>query len=211
MIGKLRGIVDTVGADHAIIDAGGVGYEVACSSRTLAALPPPGESVTLSIETHVREDSIKLYGFLTQAERGWFRLLQSVQGVGAKVALSILSALDIGQLASAIALQDKSMVTRAPGVGPKVALRIVNELKDKAPPLAIAAAAASESSAAAAVNGGKAAAPALLPMAEAVSALVNLGYAPMQANAAVAAAIQKGGEAPQTETLIRLSLKELGR
>src|SRR5215475_707022 len=144
MIGKLRGIVDTIGADHAIIDAGGVGYEVACSSRTLAALPPPGETVTLSIETHVREDSIKLYGFLTQAERGWFRLLQSVQGVGAKVALSILSTLDIGQLASAVALQDKAMVTRAPGVGPKVALRIVNELKDKAPPLAFAAPGASE-------------------------------------------------------------------
>jgi holliday junction DNA helicase RuvA len=210
MIGKLRGIVDTVGADHAIIDAGGVGYEVACSSRTLAALPQPGESVTLSIETHVREDSIKLYGFLTQAERGWFRLLQSVQGVGAKVALSILSTLDTGQLASAIALQDKSVVTRAPGVGPKVALRIVNELRDKAPPLAISAAAASEAPAAQ-LNGVKAAAPAVLPMAEAISALVNLGYAPIQANAAVAAAAQKAGEAPQTETLIRLSLKELAR
>jgi Holliday junction DNA helicase RuvA len=210
MIGKLRGIVDTVGADHAIIDAGGVGYEVACSSRTLAALPPPGETTTLSIETHVREDAIRLYGFLTQAERGWFRLLQSVQGVGAKVALSVLSTLDIDQLASAVALQDKSMVTRAPGVGPKVALRIVNELKDKAPPLAIAGAAASEPSAAP-LNGVKPAASATLPIAEAVSALVNLGYASLQANAAVAAAMQKAGEAPQTESLIRLSLKELGR
>jgi holliday junction DNA helicase RuvA len=211
MIGKLRGIVDTVGADHAIIDAGGVGYEVACPARTLAALPPPGEPVTLSIETHVREDSIKLYGFLTQAERGWFRLLQSVQGVGAKVALSILGTLDTGQLASAIALQDKSMVTRAPGVGPKVALRIVNELRDKAPLLALPAAGAAPDAAAAPLNGVKAAAPALLPMAEAVSALVNLGYPPIQANAAVANAVQKAGEAPQTETLIRLSLKELGR
>jgi Holliday junction DNA helicase RuvA len=210
MIGKLRGIVDTVAADHAIIDAGGVGYEVACSSRTLAALPPLGEPVTLSIETHVREDSIKLYGFLTQDERGWFRLLQSVQGVGAKVALSILSTLDIGQLASAIALQDRSMVTRAPGVGPKVALRIVNELKDKAPPLTIAAAAASEVPAAT-LNGAKATAPAAVPMSEAVSALVNLGYAPIQASTAVATAMQKAGEAPQTETLIRLSLKELAR
>jgi Holliday junction DNA helicase RuvA len=210
MIGKLRGIVDTVGADHAIIDAGGVGYEVACSARTLAALPPPGEPVTLSIETHVREDSIKLYGFLTQAERGWFRLLQSVQGVGAKVALSILSTLDTGQLASAIALQDKSMVTRAPGVGPKVALRIVNELRDKAPPLVMAATGALESPAAP-LNGVKPAASGALPMAEAVSALVNLGYAPAQANAAVATAMQKAEEAPQTETLIRLSLKELGR
>jgi Holliday junction DNA helicase RuvA len=210
MIGKLRGIVDTIGADHAIIDTGGVGYEVACSSRTLAALPPPGEPVTLSIETHVREDAIKLYGFLTQVERSWFRLLQSVQGVGAKVALSILSTLDTGQLASAIALQDKSMVTRAPGVGPKVALRIVNELKDKAPPLAISAVAGSEVPAAS-LNGAKVTAPAVLPMAEAVSALVNLGYQPIQANAAVAAALQKAGEAPQTETLIRLSLKELAR
>ena len=130
-------MVDAVGADHAIIDVGGVGYEVACSSRTLSALPAPGEAVTLSIETHVREDAIKLYGFLSEAERGWFRLLQSVQGVGAKVALSILSTLDVGQLANAIALQDKSMVSRAPGVGPKVALRIVNELRDKAPPLAL--------------------------------------------------------------------------
>jgi holliday junction DNA helicase RuvA len=210
MIGKLRGIVDTIGADHTIIDAGGVGYEVACSARTLAALPPPGEPVTLSIETHVREDSIKLYGFLTQDERSWFRLLQSVQGVGAKVALSILSTLDTGQLASAIALQDKSLVTRAPGVGPKVALRIVNELRDKAPPLAFPAAAASDAPAAA-LNGIKAAAPVLLPFAEAVSALVNLGYPPIQANAAVANAIQKAGEEPQTATLIRLSLKELGR
>ncbi len=210
MIGKLRGIVDTIGADHAIIDAGGVGYEVACSSRTLAALPQPGEPVTLSIETHVREDAIKLYGFLTQAERGWFRLLQSVQGVGAKVALSILSTLDVSQLASAIALQDKSMVTRAPGVGPKVALRIVNELRDKAPPVAISAAAASEA-VAAPLNGAKPAASAVSPMAEAVSALVNLGYAPIQANAAAASALRKAGETPQTETLIRLSLKELAR
>src|SRR5262249_3632178 len=210
MIGKLRGIVDTIGADHAIIDAGGVGYEVACSSRTLSALPQPGEPVTLSIETHVREDSIKLYGFLTQAERGWFRLLQSVQGVGAKVALSILSTLDTGQLANAIALQDKSLVTRAPGVGPKVALRIVNELKDKAPPLAISAA-ATLAGTGAPVNGAKPAAASVVPVAEAVSALVNLGYAPIQANAAVANAIQKAGEPPQTETLIRLSLKELAQ
>src|SRR6516164_5989992 len=106
MIGKLRGLIDTVSADHAIIDVGGVGYEVACSSRTLSPLPAPGESVSLSIETHVREDAIKLYGFLSDAERGWFRLLQSVQGVGSKVALSILSTLDVGHLANAIALQD---------------------------------------------------------------------------------------------------------
>jgi Holliday junction DNA helicase RuvA len=210
MIGKLRGQVDAVGADHAIIDVGGVGYEVACSSRTLSALPAPGEAVTLSIETHVREDAIKLYGFLTEAERGWFRLLQSVQGVGAKVALSILSTLDVGQLANAIALQDRSMVTRAPGVGPKVALRIVNELKDKAPPLALTTtqvAGQIPSQTSSVKSGGIAPSPA----AEAVSALLNLGYAPLQANAAISAAMSKAGETARTEDLIRLGLKELAR
>lgn len=209
MIGKLRGAVDAVGADHAIIDVGGVGYEVACSSRTLAALPAPGEAVTLSIETHVREDAIKLYGFLTEFERGWFRLLQSVQGVGAKVALSILSTLDIGQLAQAVALQDRAMVTRAPGVGPKVALRIVNELKDKAPPFAINAAGAA-GALASPLNGTKSDA-AISPVAEAISALFNLGYAQPQANAAISAALQKAGKSPRTENLIRLALKELAR
>ena len=208
MIGKLRGIVDAVGADHAIIDVGGVGYEVACSSRTLSALPAPGDAVTLSIETHVREDAIKLYGFLSEAERGWFRLLQSVQGVGAKVALSILSTLDVGQLANAIALQDRSMVTRAPGVGPKVALRIVNELRDKAPPLALVTMQVAGPSQ---VNGVKNSSTAPSPAAEAVSALVNLGYAPLQANAAISAAMSKAGDAARTEDLIRLGLKDLAR
>ncbi len=209
MIGKLRGAVDVVGADHAIIDVGGVGYEVQCSSRTLAALPAAGEPVALSIETHVREDAIKLYGFLSEAERGWFRLLQSVQGVGAKVALSILSTLDIGQLAQAIALQDRALVTRAPGVGPKVALRIVNELKDKAPPLAISA--ASPAGTLAVLGIGAKPDAAISPVAEAISALFNLGYAQPQANAAIAAAMQKAGDAPRTENLIRLALKELAR
>ncbi len=209
MIGKLRGVVDAVGADHAVIDVGGVGYEVVCSSRTLSALPAPGEPVALSIETHVREDAIKLYGFLSEAERGWFRLLQSVQGVGAKVALSILSTLDISQIANAIALQDKSMVTRAPGVGPKVALRIVNELRDKAPPLVLSAAAPLPQ--AGALNGARPASPALSAAAEAVSALVNLGYAPLQANAAISAVLAKTGESARVEDLIRLALKELAR
>jgi holliday junction DNA helicase RuvA len=210
MIGKLRGVVDAVGADHAIIDVGGVGYEVACSSRTLSVLPQPGEPVTLSIETHVREDAIKLYGFLSEAERGWFRLLQSVQGVGAKVALSILSTLDVNHLANAIALQDKATVTRAPGVGPKVALRIVNELRDKAPPLALSVAALTGPSGA--LNGASPPV-AASPAAEAVSALVNLGYAPLQANAAISAAIHNAGASaePRTEDLIRLGLKELAR
>ena len=210
MIGKLRGLVDAVGADHAIIDVGGVGYEVACSSRTLSALPAPGEAVTLSIETHVREDAIKLYGFLTEAERGWFRLLQSVQGVGAKVALSILSTLDVGQLANAIALQDRSMVTRAPGVGPKVALRIVNELKDKAPPLVLTTTQVA-GSVPSQTNSVKSGGIAPSPAAEAVSALLNLGYAPLQANAAISAAMSKAGETARTEDLIRLGLKELAR
>ncbi|ADP70233.1 Holliday junction DNA helicase RuvA [Rhodomicrobium vannielii ATCC 17100] len=209
MIGKLKGIVDAVGADHAIIDVGGVGYEVACSPRTLGALKP-GEPVALSIETYVREDAIKLYGFLSEAERGWFRLLQSVQGVGAKVALSILATLDSAQLAQAIAMQDRVSVTRAPGVGPKVALRIVNELKDKAPPLAFsvaAIAAPASGSASAAIPASAAPSPA----AEAVSALVNLGYAPLQANAAISTALGKAGEDARTEDLIRLGLKDLAR
>jgi Holliday junction DNA helicase RuvA len=208
MIGKLRGAVDAVGAEYAVIDVGGVGYEVACSSRTLAALPPAGEPVTLSIDTHVRQDAIRLYGFLTETERGWFRLLQSVQGVGSKVALSILSTLDTAQLAQSIALQDRAMVARAPGVGPKVALRIVNELKDKAPPASISVAGLPAGAVAPAGTGPAAAAS---PVTEALSALLNLGYAQAQANAAVSAALQKAGDPPRTETLIRLALKELAR
>ena len=133
MIGKLKGIIDSYGEDSIILDVQGVGYLVHCSARTLQALPAPGEAVTLSIETHVREDQIRLFGFTTDAEREWFRLLQTVQGVGAKVALSVLSAMKPGELASAIALGDKAAIRRAPGVGPKVAERLVIELKDKAP------------------------------------------------------------------------------
>lgn len=210
MIGKLRGIVDAIGADHAIIDVGGVGYEVACSSRTLSHLNV-GEAIALSVETHVREDAIRLYGFLSEAERGWFRLLQSVQGVGTKVALSILSTLDTNTLASAVALQDIGQVKRAPGVGPKVALRIVTELKDKAPAPSLAVAASGKAAA-----GEAAAAPAVAlvpsPIADAVSALINLGYAPIQANAAVSTVLAKAGDTlPRTEDLIRLGLKELSR
>ncbi len=207
MIGKLRGTVDTTGDGLAIIDVGGVGYEVACSPRTLAALPPAGEAVTLAIETYVREDAIKLYGFLSEAERGWFRLLQSVQGVGSKVALSILGTLDAGQLSQAIAMQDRAMIARAPGVGPKVALRIVNELKDKLPPVTLSLAGNPASAPANARMAGGAVSPA----ADAVSALVNLGYAPVQANTAISNALQKAGEAPRAEELIRLGLKELAR
>ena len=135
MIGKLKGVVDSYGEDFVILDVHGVGYVVHCSSRTLQNLPPTGEAAVLSIETHVREDMIRLFGFRSDSEREWFRLLQSVQGVGSKVALGILSVLDPGSLATAIATGDKASVARGPGVGPKLAQRIVSELKDKAPGL----------------------------------------------------------------------------
>ena len=133
MIGKLKGLINSYGEDYVILDVGGVGYQVHCSARTLQALPSPGEAAVLSIETYVREDQIKLFGFRSDVEREWFRLLQTVQGVGAKVALAVLSTLPPAELANAIALRDKAAVTRTPGVGPKVAERIVTELKDKAP------------------------------------------------------------------------------
>src|SRR3954462_12813172 len=133
MIGKLKGLIDSYGEDFIIVDVNGVGYVVHCSTRTLQALPATGEPVALAIETHVREDQIRLFGFLTDVEREWFRLLQTVQGVGTKVALAVLGTLKPGDLASAIAMRDKATVARAPGVGPKVAERIVTELKDKAP------------------------------------------------------------------------------
>src|SRR2546430_11128377 len=133
MIGKLRGIIDSYGEDCIVLDVGGVGYLVHCSARTLQALPAAGQPATLAIETHVREDQIRLFGFLTDVEREWFRLLQTVQGVGAKVALSVLGTLKPAELASAIAMRDRAMVARTPGVGPKVAESIVTELKDKAP------------------------------------------------------------------------------
>ena len=135
MIGKLKGVVDSVEEETLILDVGGVGYLVSASARTLRALPPASEPAELLIETHVREDAIRLYGFLTAAERDWFRLLQNVQGVGAKVALGILGALSAEALSAAVARQDKAMMARAPGVGPKLAARLVLELKDKAPAL----------------------------------------------------------------------------
>src|SRR5213082_4001628 len=136
MIGKLKGIIDSYGEDFIVLDVNGVGYLVHCSARTLQELPGTGQPATLSIETHVREDQIRLFGFLSDIEREWFRLLQTVQGVGAKVALSVLGTLPPSDLANAIALRDKTAVARTPGVGPKVAERIVTELKDKAPSFA---------------------------------------------------------------------------
>ncbi|MGL4810345.1 MAG: Holliday junction branch migration protein RuvA [Beijerinckiaceae bacterium] len=203
MIGKLKGLIDSYGEDHVIIDVNGVGYVVFCSSRTLQALPRPGEAASLAIETQVREDAIRLFGFRSDAERDWFRLLQSVQGVGAKVALAILSTLDGGALATAIGTQDKAAVARTSGVGPKLAQRIVTELKDKAPVFG------SVDPAVVQLTDDLADKRASGPVTDAVSALVNLGYGQPQAAAAVAAAVKAGGE--ETGTLIRLALKELAR
>ena len=205
MIGKLTGVIDSYGEDFIIVDVNGVGYVVHCSARTLQALPATGEPVSLAIETHVREDQIRLFGFLSDVEREWFRLLQTVQGVGTKVALSILSTLRPADLASAIALRDKAMVARSPGVGPKVAERVVTELKDKAPKYAEIDPAVVRL--AGAVDERRAP----QPVADAVSALVNLGYGQPQAAAAIAAAAREAGEGAETARLIRLGLKELAK
>jgi Holliday junction DNA helicase RuvA len=205
MIGKLKGIIDSYGEDFIILDVGGVGYEVHCSARTLQALPGTGQPATLAIETHVREDQIRLFGFLTDAEREWFRLLQTVQGVGAKVALSVLSTLKPGELASAIALRDKASVKRSPGVGPKVAERIVTELKDKAP------AYANVDPAVVRLSGEVEEKRAPQPVADAVSALINLGYGQPQAAAAIAAAARSVGAEADAAALIRQGLKELAK
>ncbi|WP_289036240.1 Holliday junction branch migration protein RuvA [uncultured Roseibium sp.] len=205
MIGKLKGTIDSYGEDYVILDVHGVGYQVHCPSRILQTLPRAGEAAVLAIETYVREDMIKLYGFSDDAEREWFRLLMTVQGVGAKVALAILGILKASEVANAIALGDKATISRAPGVGKRVAERILAELKDKAPSFASVDAetiAVSQN-----VNEDIAA----RPVAEAVSALTNLGYGQPQASAAVAKAMQSAGEDASTETLIRLGLKELAQ
>ena len=205
MIGKLKGLIDSYGEDYVILDVGGVGYQVHCSSRTLQALPSPGEAAVLSIETYVREDQIKLFGFRSDTEREWFRLLQTVQGVGAKVALAVLSTLPPAELANAIALRDKAAVSRTPGVGPKVAERIVTELKDKAPAFANVDPAVVHL--AGAIDDHRAP----RPVTDAISALVNLGYGQPQAAAAIAAASRSAGEKAETAQLIRLGLKELSK
>lgn len=205
MIGKLKGIIDSYGEDYVILDVGGVGYQVHCASRTLQTLPSPGEAAVLSIETYVREDQIKLFGFRTDHEREWFRLLQTVQGVGARVALAVLGTLSPADLANAIALRDKAAVARTPGVGPKVAERIVTELKDKAPSFANVDPA--EVHLAGAVDDQHAP----RPVRDAISALVNLGYGQPQATAAIAAASRGAGENAETAQLIRLGLKELSK
>ena len=202
MIAKLKGRIDATGPDWLVIDVNGVGYHVSCSSKTLAALPGQGEFAEVHTEMLVSQDMIRLVGFATVGEREWFRLLQSVQGVGTKVALAILSTLSTAEIGNAVAMQDKAMIGRANGVGKKLAERIVLELKDKAPAFA----------------GGDAslarlqddlAAPRPTAAVDAVSALVNLGYGQSQAGAAVAAALKKSGDDQSTEKLIRLALKEL--
>ena len=203
MIGKLTGILDAVGEDSIIIDVQGVGYQVHCSSRTMDGLPKTGEVLSMVIETHVRETEIKLFGFSSELERNWFNLLQRVQGVGAKVALAIQATLSPGDLASAIAMQDKGMVTRAPGVGPKVGQRIVSELKDKVPALS-GAGVEGLGLATDITQGIAASAP-----RDAVSALCNLGYSSQQAAGAVSTALKAVGEDADSAMLIRLGLKEL--
>jgi holliday junction DNA helicase RuvA len=202
MIARLRGRLDALEDGHAVIDVGGVGYLVACSTRTLAALPRPGEAVDLLIETQVRDDSITLYGFPTAAERRWFRLLQTVQGVGARVALGILSALGPDELARAVAAQDKAALARASGVGPRLAGRIASELKERLSELPIVAGATFPGPAAATLGA---------PADDAVSALVNLGYGRSDAHAAVAKAAAALGAGAPIEALIRTGLQELAR
>jgi holliday junction DNA helicase RuvA len=203
MIGKLKGVVDSLHEDHVILDVHGVGYVVSCSTRTLQKLPGAGEVAVLAIETQVREDAIRLFGFLTDSERDWFRILQNVQGVGSKVALAILSILPPSELTSAIALQDKAAVSRAPGVGPKLAARIVAELKDKA------GAFGTVDVGAIALAGADDAPGASSAAQEAISALVNLGYGRPQAATAIAASLKALGDGAETAALIRRGLKEL--
>ena len=205
MIGKLKGVVDEIAEDHVIIDIHGVGYVVMCSVRTLSNLGGVGEAATLLIETYVREDVIRLYGFATALEREWFRLLQNVQGVGAKVALAVLGTLSPSELANAIALRDLAMVSRAPGVGKKVAERIVTELKNKAPAFA------GEASGTIGLKQELGEGVATAPVADAVSALANLGYSRDQAANAIAVAVKDAGEGADSAKLIRLGLKELSR
>jgi Holliday junction DNA helicase RuvA len=205
MIGKLKGLIDSYGEDSVIVDVSGVGYLVHCSARTLQGLPGSGEPVVLSIETHVREDQIRLFGFLSDLEREWFRLLQTVQGVGTKVALSVLGTLKPADLANAVAMRDKAAISRSPGVGPKVAERIVTELKDKAP------AYTSVDPAIVRLTGEVEERRAPQPVLDAISALVNLGYGQPQAAAAVAAANREAGEGANTADLIRRGLKELAK
>lgn len=201
MIARLKGILDTLAADHAIIDVQGVGYLVFCSGRTLSALGKTGDTVSLNIETHVREDHIHLFGFASTAEKESFTLLQSVQGVGAKLALQILSAFPVDELSRTIAQGDVTGLTRAPGVGKKLAQRLTTELREKVGALPISAGMALAGTPPVAAGAE----------AEALSALINLGYRRMEAEAALARAARSTGEGATVEALITAGLKELAR
>ena len=203
MIGKLKGLVDAFGDDYVHLDVGGVVYEAFCSNKTLQALPQVGHATVVHVEMIVREDMIRLYGFATEAEKLWFRILMTVQGVGARVALSILSTLTLAELSSAIALQDKTMIGRANGVGPKLAVRVVTELKGKVPATGVLDAGILGLQAA--LGDGVASG----NIADAVSALTNLGYSSAQASAAVARVVGREGDGVATDKLIRMGLKEL--
>jgi len=198
MIARLAGRLVENGIDHLVIDVGGVGYLVQASARTLAAVGPVGEAAMVFTEMQVREDAITLFGFATAGERDWFRLLTGVQGVGGRVALSILSVLDAAELSRAVAGGDKAMVARANGVGPKLAMRIVNELKDKIGAVAIGPA-------------GTTVAAAKGASSDALSALANLGFRASEASAAVAAAADELGDGASLDALVRLALKKVGR
>lgn len=203
MIAKLKGRLDSTGIDHAIIDVGGVGYLVGASSRTLAALGPAGEAVTVHTEMLVSEDSVRLVGFARAEERDWFRLLTGVQGVGSRVALAILSALEPVELHRAVATGDKAMIARANGVGPKLAQRIVNELKDKIGAAPGAGGAQPGGAAVPVIAGGHG--------ADALSALQNLGFRPAEASIAVAAAEEELGEGATLDALVRLALRKAAK
>ncbi|MCP3733987.1 Holliday junction branch migration protein RuvA [Sphingomonas sp. RP10(2022)] len=198
MIAHLKGRLESTGIDYAVIDVGGVGYLIGASARTLAAIGPVGEAAMLHTEMLVAEDSIRLVGFARAEERDWFRLLTGVQGVGSRVALAILSALDTQEIARAVSAQDKAMVARANGVGPKLAERIVRELKDKVGTVALGPAAAAQ----------------VMPVgaaADAVSALLNLGFRPAEAASAVGAAEEDLGPAATLDALVRLALRKAAK
>jgi Holliday junction DNA helicase RuvA len=203
MIVKLNGRLDEIGEDWLLIDVGGVGYEVHCPARTIAAAPEIGSAISLHIETHVREDQIRLYGFFNTHERSWFRHLQSVQGIGARVALAILGTLSTSELGDAIALSDTAVVTRTPGVGPKVAQRIISELKDKV--LRDKETKSVTSTLAGTSNSGDGI------RNDAISALINLGYSRAEATMAIAGAIKVSENSDSAGELIRIGLKELDR
>lgn len=211
MIAKLTGLVDQKGAGDVILDVNGVGYLVQASAKTLDSVPAQGEAVSLLIETQVREDAITLFGFAGSLERDMFRLLTSVQGVGAKVGLAILSVLDPPALQTAIAAQDKGMVAQANGVGPKLAGRIVNELKDKVATVLTTQALSASASASTSGSTGASQPADSGVIEDAVAGLVALGYRPGDAHGAAARALTDQGDSATVQSLITASLKELSR